>query len=472
MSVTIALEELLRQARRLRFDEAEREARFWHERVDALIVRSRVMIVAGLVMVVLNGVMELQILERITDPDRVAFYHHSLGIRAGVLMPAWLAMLVSTFLPGHRQRADRLNGTATVLGLGALVLIRWLSAQVAPERPVVGPMVGDLALVSVLSVMTLPMTFRRVAVWLSLWAAAALALFAVIFWADRQRELLMILVGLGTTVGTSLLFLWRRETDDRVIFVQREHVESLNAELAARNAELTTLNEEKSEFMAIAAHDLRAPLASVRGFAELLRDGRLRDEAKRQRAIEQIAEQSARMLKLVSDYLGSHAAESGALDLRIQNMDVAAALGAAVERHAASATAKAQTLNVESEAGPAAVAADEAALAQVLDNYLSNAVKFSPRGGAIRLRWQVAGDRVRLEVADRGPGIAAEEQDRLFRKFSRASSRPTAGEDSHGLGLAVVKRLVQAMRGTVGCDSTPGTGAVFWVELPAACDQV
>ncbi|HQY05683.1 MAG TPA: ATP-binding protein, partial [Lacunisphaera sp.] len=78
------------------------------------------------------------------------------------------------------------------------------------------------------------------------------------------------------------------------------------------------------------------------------------------------------------------------------------------------------------------------------------------------------GCRARLEVSDEGPGIALAEQEALFRKFSRASTRPTAGESSHGLGLAVAKRLAETMGGSVGCESTPGAGATFWIELPLA----
>jgi signal transduction histidine kinase len=113
------------------------------------------------------------------------------------------------------------------------------------------------------------------------------------------------------------------------------------------------------------------------------------------------------------------------------------------------------------------IEADAALLAQVADNFVSNAIKFSPAGTAVRIEVQTADGHpwARLAVIDRGPGIAADEQANLFRKFGRASTRPTAGETSHGLGLAVAKRLAEAMGGSVGCESEAGAGATFWVEL-------
>jgi signal transduction histidine kinase len=119
--------------------------------------------------------------------------------------------------------------------------------------------------------------------------------------------------------------------------------------------------------------------------------------------------------------------------------------------------------------GPAAwVQADAALLAQVTDNFLTNAVKFSAPGAAVRITIAQAADGsvARFEVTDQGPGIPTAEQAILFQKFSRASTRPTAGETSHGLGLAGAKRLAETMGGKVGCDSVPGAGATFWVELP------
>jgi len=104
----------------------------------------------------------------------------------------------------------------------------------------------------------------------------------------------------------------------------------------------------------------------------------------------------------------------------------------------------------------------------VLDNIVSNAVKYSPRSSIVRLRVRKKGAAVRIEVEDQGPGIRPDEMPRLFERFSRLSTEPTGGEHSTGLGLYIVKNLVTLMRGTVWAESEPGAGARFVVELPCA----
>ena len=103
-----------------------------------------------------------------------------------------------------------------------------------------------------------------------------------------------------------------------------------------------------------------------------------------------------------------------------------------------------------------------------MDNLISNAVKYSPKGKSIFVRVREVEGRVRAEVQDEGPGISAEDRKRLFGKFARLTARPTAGEHSTGLGLAIVKRLVESMQGEVRCESELGQGATFIVELPVA----
>ena len=112
--------------------------------------------------------------------------------------------------------------------------------------------------------------------------------------------------------------------------------------------------------------------------------------------------------------------------------------------------------------------ADAAQLVQIMDNLVSNAVKYSPSGKNIHVRVREVDGCVRAEVRDEGPGISAEDQKRLFGKFARLTARPTAGEHSTGLGLAIVKRLVESMNGKVWCESELGQGAAFIVELSLA----
>src|SRR5580765_3394784 len=112
------------------------------------------------------------------------------------------------------------------------------------------------------------------------------------------------------------------------------------------------------------------------------------------------------------------------------------------------------------------VQSDPTALNQVLDNLVSNAVKFSPPGKQILVAVQPAAGRVECWVQDEGPGFTQQDKARMFRRYGRLSARPTGGEPSTGLGLSIVKKLVQAMDGELVCDSTPGNGATFTIRLP------
>jgi signal transduction histidine kinase len=111
---------------------------------------------------------------------------------------------------------------------------------------------------------------------------------------------------------------------------------------------------------------------------------------------------------------------------------------------------------------------DPSVLVQVLENLVSNAVKYSPPGKDIFVRLKKMPDAVRCEVQDEGPGLSAEDQKKLFGKFARLSAKPTGGEHATGLGLSIVKKMVEAMNGQVWCESEPGRGALFIVQFPTS----
>jgi signal transduction histidine kinase len=154
------------------------------------------------------------------------------------------------------------------------------------------------------------------------------------------------------------------------------------------------------------------------------------------------------------------------MDLTLVPCDLWDTVRQTVEGYRQRARAKRIELHFEENNRPSMVAADTTQLVQIMDNLVSNAVKYSPSGKNIYVRVYQVDSRVRAEIKDEGPGISAEDQKRLFGKFARLSARPTAGEHSTGLGLAIVKRLVESMKGEVWCESHPGDGAAFIVELP------
>lgn len=456
--MSVAAVDLEKQARRMRFADPAWEQRFNQERQEQGRNRARWLIVLGMFVVCGIGFLEANMnARRAPEYTGLAMYYRFL-----VVAPLWLGMLVSTGLPGHWRRADWVFALGTTLICWALALNKWHYGFYYPRDTISTHILIDVLVPLLVSSFALPLRFGPLAVM----ALASTWVPTIFFYLNvppgLQRDAIFVASMLPATGVLAVVLGWYREAGERRMFGQREQVRELNAELAR-------LNTEKNEFMAIASHDLRAPLASVRGLAEMLRSGDIAGPAKQAEAHAAIHDAAGRMLGLVNDYLGAHAAESGMLPVALMRLDLQAVATEAAARHAPIATGKRQRIEVV--AGPAAgVRADAALLAQVTDNFVTNALKFSPAGATVKLGIAVAedGSVARFEVTDQGPGISPAEQANLFQKFSRTSAQPTGGETSHGLGLAVAKRLAETMGGKVGCDSEPGAGATFWIQLPVA----
>jgi ligand-binding sensor domain-containing protein/signal transduction histidine kinase len=223
----------------------------------------------------------------------------------------------------------------------------------------------------------------------------------------------------------------------------------------------------KSELLSIAAHDLRSPLQSVLGYAEMAAlktaaGSEIRDFVSR------IHRSADRMLGLVNGLLDSAALESGRVQLRPERLDLAELAHSVVDAQRGAATRKGQDLVLDA-AAPAPVEADPERLREVLDNLVSNAVKYAPPLTAIAVRVTREDGRWVFDVTDQGPGLTEDDKARLFGRFQRLSARPTAGEPSSGLGLSIVKQLVELQGGRVWAESDgPGRGSRFAVALPEA----
>jgi two-component system sensor histidine kinase/response regulator len=242
-------------------------------------------------------------------------------------------------------------------------------------------------------------------------------------------------------------------------------------ELERARQRLREMNEEKNEFMGIAAHDLRSPLTVIRGYTEMMLLDVEMPREKRAVLLHRIDEAARRMVEMVQNLLDVNAIERGEMNLKLAPVDLSLLLSHAVEVHRPRAAAKEQSIHLENEtSGPVTVLLDTNLTAQVIENLLSNAVKYSPAGKNIYVRLRKSTDSVQCEVRDEGPGLSADDQKRLFSKFARLSAKPTGGEQSTGLGLSIVKRMVEAMHGRVWCESEPGQGAKFVVQFPAAAN--
>ena len=256
-------------------------------------------------------------------------------------------------------------------------------------------------------------------------------------------------------------------------FREKEIFKKKSEELAQAYEELETMNRSyheasrlKSEFLSIAAHDLKNPLAAILGYAELILKTGEPDE-RTQRYADIIAKNADRMVMLVTDLLLTEQLTSGKIRLEKEVTDVGALARSVVEANQLMAKRKSQRLTITT-GGHCLATIDENRIYQSMENLVSNAIKYCGEGKSIHVEVQHHGHSIRFSVQDHGPGFTDIERQKLFRRFVRLSARPTGGEHSTGLGLSVVKRLVELHGGTVGAISE-GTnkGSTFFFDIPA-----
>jgi signal transduction histidine kinase len=238
--------------------------------------------------------------------------------------------------------------------------------------------------------------------------------------------------------------------------------------IARQNDELQAVNTLKDMFLSTAAHDLRSPLAVIEMAVGVLSDPQI-DMADEERSsvMANISAQTRHMANLVDNLLDLSLIEAGRIDLLLKHVDLSRFLTALVADHDRLARAKGSSVWLESDLDASDVArVDPMRLRQVMDNLISNAIKFSPPESRVRVIAERIEAGWQITVQDEGPGISPEERERLFQPFERLSARPTGGEHSTGLGLAITRHLVEAHRGEIGVDSELGQGARFWFTLP------
>jgi PAS domain S-box-containing protein len=245
---------------------------------------------------------------------------------------------------------------------------------------------------------------------------------------------------------------------------------ALEGERAA-NDHLRELDRLKDEFIALVSHELRTPLTSIRGYLEFLLEDAAGLAPEQARFLAVVERNAERLQHLVNDLLFVAQVDAGRLSIERSEVDLPALAADAVE--AARVVASAAEVELELVAEPMGpLAGDRARLAQLLDNFISNAIKFTPEGGRVVVRTWVEGDRALVTVSDSGIGIPLDEQARLFERFYRASSATERAIPGTGLGLAIAKAIVDAHGGSISVESTAGVGTTFTVELPLAAEDV
>lgn len=270
----------------------------------------------------------------------------------------------------------------------------------------------------------------------------------------------------------------QRMVDERTAEIQRQlgildeqagEIEIANTRLQEQNLQLVRFNNEKNDFLGIVAHDLKNPLTGIMMTTSMMRmyyDKMTSEELRAQ--VQRIEDTAHRMHVIITELLDVNAIETGNINISITNVNITQATKNVVEDFRERAVAKRITIHFRSEQDSFLVLADANLIIQILENLVSNAVKYSPHDKNIFVSiTRAPHQRVRVAVRDEGPGLSPQDKDKLFLKFAKLSARPTAGEHSTGLGLSIVKRMVEAMHGTVTCESELGQGAAFIVELPS-----
>jgi PAS domain S-box-containing protein len=249
--------------------------------------------------------------------------------------------------------------------------------------------------------------------------------------------------------------------------------EALLAQTQEQNERLRKLDRMKDEFIALVSHELRTPLTSICGYLELLLQDDVMAElpAAQMNWLEVIDRNAERLLRLVEDLLLTAQASAGNLALEQGELDIASIIEQAVQASGPVAAARSITLTCSTETLPPA-SGDRLRIGQVVDNLISNALKFTPAGGTVDVRAYPHGSAARIEVADSGMGISEDEQTQLFERFFRTARAQEEAIPGVGLGLSISKAIVEGHNGRISVRSVEGVGTTFFVDLPAIAKRM
>ena len=284
---------------------------------------------------------------------------------------------------------------------------------------------------------------------------------ATVFVGDHSTLFILVMIIGGTAAaalgGLTAVLAYQAE---RQSFMAAAALRRQKDALAAALARVESLLDERREMVAMVAHDLQSPLAGIRALLQTMSDASSADGRK----LEAISRTCAQMHGSIAGLIAAHAAEAGAEPV-LETVEVDALFHQAAT--AAAALAAEKRITVETAGNGCRVRAEPEVVGGMLDNLVSNALKFSPPGSVVRLEAERRAAEVRLLVRDPGPGVPTEEAPLLFRKFARLSAQPTGGEPSSGLGLYIVRTQAERIGARVGFVPNPAGGSIFFIDLPS-----
>ncbi len=247
--------------------------------------------------------------------------------------------------------------------------------------------------------------------------------------------------------------------------ILEKKVQERTAEVAKQNEELVNLNKEKDMLVNVVAHDLRTPLSHIRLLIQLIDVTSLHLTDDQKSYLTEIDNSADRLKQMIGRILNIHALETNRVKLMNQVIDLVALVNYVVRCFRLTAEEKEIEMVSTSQSGDHFVEVDKNYMIQVLENLVSNAIKFSERGSKVALHVKSQDDRTYVIVEDQGPGISEEDQKKLFGRFQKLSAQPTEGEASIGLGLSIVKKYIESMNGEIHCESELGIGTKFIISF-------
>lgn len=255
--------------------------------------------------------------------------------------------------------------------------------------------------------------------------------------------------------------------------VTDERLDQTARELAKVNSSLKEMEKKRNEMLSICAHDLKSPTSSILSFIDILKSNQHRlGEQEVSKVYDRMERAGRHMWNLVNDLLDTHQIETGKVKLEKQPLLLSQLAREVCNHVEAKANSKEISLSVDVKPAELKVSLDIQKGIQIITNLVSNALKFTPRGGNIQLRVFTEGQRTALEVQDSGQGIPADELDKIFQKFKQTSTRATEGEKGSGLGLSIVQQLVELHDGEISVRSKLNQGTIFSLVFPIAESSV